>query len=205
MSAATDTSRSSKTRAPALIRALIVGIALLVVALVVWAIASRTTASRRQASASTVVAFTGKYMSVEPIANLQAQIIPLVKEPKLRQRVMETIGLTAQEFGTYTIDCQTKASDYLSPPQFVITTSGPDQTTAARISNAAAAVLIAMRQEAGRASIRRAEQAISSLMSRIAGDSKRSSDYHTLGERLRQLRALEKSVTRNLRIVQPAS
>ncbi len=152
-----------------------------------------------------MVAFTGKYMSVEPIANLQAQIIPLVKGPKLRQRVLENLGLTSQEFGKYHIDCHAKASDYPSPPQFVITTSGPDQATTAHISNAAAAVLIAMRQEAERASIRRAEQVIGSLMSRIAGNAKRSSDYRALRQRLRQLRSLEKSVTGNLSIVQPAS
>ncbi len=174
-------------------RTFVVATAVLTVVVVLLAIAACGTAKPSQAHASTVVAYTSTALLLRPLADPRAEIEALVTGPALRERVRENLGLTAQESAAYTVGCTARRSGSL---QFVITVTGPDKVMAASISQAAAAVLVEMRREAQRSSLRRAEQILRGDIPRVSRE-----DRPLLRQRLRDLRGLEQTVTGDLTVV----
>jgi cell division protein FtsB len=175
-------------------RTFVVATAVLTVVFVLLAIAACGTAKPSQAHASTVVAYTSTAgVLLRPLADPRAEIEALVTGPALRERVRQNLGLTAQGLAAYTVGCTDRRSGSL---QFVITVTGPDKVMAASISQAAAAVLVEMRREAQRASLRRAEQILRGEIPRVSRN-----DRPLLRQRLRDLRGLEQTVTGDLTVV----
>lgn len=213
----TDTDQSGATvarrRAHIMVRVVSVGLLALLVGLLAWVVLPRISQHWRQPSASTTIVFQGQPETTiggeSPFAPMQFEtgsVVSAVGSAGLRTGVARRLGIGQDEFDRYSVEAvPTHDPTGGLTGEVVITVTGPERATAARISDEFAIAVIAARLQEDRSQLVRAEQAITDKLAEYHGADKESADYTLLKQRLRDLRTLEDSVTADFRVVRTAT